>query len=167
MAQNFREGNFFSVALGHGGFGIGLLARQPRRGTVVLAYFFGPRRTLNNLTEGLSALKPSDAQMVCRLKDTGLHRGLWRVVAVSPDWDRQQWPVPPFLRKEGLSGKSIRVEYDGDNLMVPSRETVAGVTDAALPDDMVFDEERMVEALDKLLVEHKSSGAIDPSQWTG
>lgn len=167
MAQTFREGDFFSVSLRRGGFGIGLLARQPRRGTVVLGYFFGPRRPLSDLTDELHALKPADAQMVCRFKDTALHRGLWRVVGTAKNWDRAQWPVPPFLRKEGLSGKGIRIEYDGDNLMVPLREVEAGVTDGTLPDDVVFDEERLVEVLDRILTEQKSAGTVDPAQWSG
>jgi hypothetical protein len=145
---------------------LGLIARQPRRGAVLLGYFFGPRRTHAELTSGLHALTSADAQLVCRFKDSGLHRGLWRVVAVSPQWERDPWPVPAFLRKEGLSGRGIRVEYDGDNLMVPARENAAGVTDAHLPEDVVLDEERVVEQLAKLVQEHRT-GTSDPGQWTG
>lgn len=166
MSQKYREGNFFSVPLGRDGFAIGLIARQPRRGSVLLGYFFGPRHPQADLTaSAVTALKPQDAKLVCRFKDGGLHRGLWRVFAVSRDWQREAWPVPAFLRKEGLSGRGIRVEYDGENLMMPSRESEVAITDSQLPEDVLLDEARVTELLERLL--HEQRPAIDPGQWTG
>ncbi len=166
MSQKYREGNFFSVPLGHGGFALGLIARKPRRGSVLLGYFFGPRRNQADITSGIRELVAADAELVCRFKDTGLHRGLWRVVAVSPEWDRSLWPVPAFLRKEGLSGRDIRVEYDSDSLTMSARETAAGVTEEHLSEDVVLDEERLTEHLSRLLQAHRAE-AVGPGQWTG
>ncbi len=167
MAQEFREGDVFSLPLAHGGFGVGVLARRPRRGTVVLCYFFGPRRKQAAVTEGVDALRAGGALLVCRLKDTGLHRGSWRVIGAIGQWRRDEWPVPPFIRKEGLSQRGIRVEYGDDNLTVSARETAAGVTDMSLADDIVFDEQRIVDALERVIVEQTSTVTVDPSKWTG
>lgn len=42
--------------------------------------------------------------------------------------------MPAFYRREGLSGRGIRVEYDGDNLTTPTREGPASVPDVNLPE---------------------------------
>ena len=104
--------------------------------------------------------------MVCRFKDTGLHRGAWRVIAVDRRWQREHWPIPPFVRLEGLSGRGIRVEYSDENLLVPVRESPASVTDMHLAEDVVLDEQRVAELLAKILQSSRPP-AIDPTQWTG
>lgn len=162
-SQTFREGDWFAVPIGHG-FAIGLVARRPKRGTLFLGYFFGPRRAQPPPVEELRAVRAEQAHLVCRVKDSALHRGLWRVLGRREPWRRKDWPMPAFHHKEGLSGRGIRIEYDGDNLTTPARELEASVTDITLPDDVVFDEARLVDALTKLLAEEKPV-SIDPSQW--
>lgn len=167
MTQKYREGDWFSVPLGHGLMALGLVARRPKRGGgLMLGYFFGPpRKQAPDATE-LLALRAVDVQLVCRFKDAPLHRGLWRVIGACGKWRHKDWPMPPFLRKEGLSGRAIRVEYAADNLTTPASETeaTATATDAVLPEDMVFDEARLVATLNRLLAE-KRPVTLDPTQW--
>jgi Immunity protein 26 len=162
-AQTYKEGDWFAVPMPRG-FAVGLVARQSKRGPLILGYFFGPlRKQLPGETE-LAQINAEQASLICRLKDGALHRGLWRVVAHHPHWRRKDWPLPAFLRREGLSGRGIRIEYDGDNLTTPSREQEASIPDLSLPEDVVLDESRVVDALGKLLAEQKPV-TIDPSHW--
>ena len=161
--QAYKEGDWFAVPLAHG-FALGLVARKPKRGPVVLGYFFGPRRKQLPDSSELQQVKAEQANMICRVKDGGLHRGLWRIIGHHPHWRRKDWPMPAFHRKEGLSGRGLRAEYDGDDLTTPTREVEAGVTDLSLPEDIVFDEMRLTETLARLLAEKKPV-TIDPTHW--
>ena len=164
MAQTYREGDWFVVPLRRGGQALGLVARRPRRGTVVLGYFFGPARTKLPSDEELANVRAEHVQLVCRFKDTCLHRGKWQVVGHHPHWRRKDWPMPAIFRREGLSGRGIRTEYDGDNLTTPTREVPASVPEGALPEDVVLDEDRVVETLALILSEERPV-TLDPSQW--
>lgn len=164
MSQSYREGDWFAVPLARGGYAVGLVARRPKRGTVLLGYFFGPQRGVVPTMTELADLKAADVQLVCRVKDTALHRGVWRVLGRRDRWRRKDWPMPAFHRREGLSGRGIRLEYDGDNLSMPVREVPASVPDASLPEDVVLDEARVLEALARILAE-KRPVTLDQSQW--
>jgi hypothetical protein len=131
---------------------------------VILAYFFGPHRKQLPDAAELAQVKAEQASLICRLRDGALHRGLWRVVGHHPHWRRKDWPLPAFHRREGLSGRGIRIEYDGDNLTTPAREQEASVPDLGLPEDVVLDETRVLDILGKLLAEQKPV-TIDPSHW--
>jgi hypothetical protein len=72
--------------------------------------------------------------------------------------------MPAFHRREGLSGRGIRIEYDGDNLTTPVREVPASIPDASLPEDVVLDEARLLEALSRILAEERPV-TLDQSQW--
>lgn len=165
MTQKYREGDWFSVPLGQGQLALGLVARRPKRGGgLLLGYFFGPPRKQAPDAAELRALSATHVQLVCRFKDAPLHRGLWQVVGACAKWRHKDWPLPPFLRKEGLSGRAIRVEYAADNLTTPAKEAEATAADAAMPEDVVFDETRVVETLKRLFAE-KRLVTLDPTQW--
>ncbi len=164
MTQSYREGDWFAVPLARGGYAAGLVARRPRRGTVLLGYFFGPPREAVPTMAELAGLKAENVQLVCRLKDAALHRGAWRVLGRRERWRRKDWPMPAFHRREGLSGRGIRIEYDGDSLTTPVREVPASIPDAILPDDVVLDEVRVLEALSRILAEERPV-TLDQSQW--
>ncbi len=165
MSQQYREGDWFGVPLGHGQFALGLIARRPKRGGLLFGYFFAPVGKQVPQKADVPELRANQALMVCRFKDAPLHRGLWRVIGSGGKWRHKDWPMPAFLRKEGLSGRGIRIEYAADNLTTPVREIEADATDATLPEDIVYDEERLVLALVRLLAEKRPVG-LDPGQWT-
>lgn len=165
MSQEYGEGDCFSIPLGHGQAAIGLVARRPKRGTLLLGYFFGPPRHDLPASEELQRLTASDAVLVCRIKDGALHRGLWRIIGGTQRWRHEDWPMPSFLRREGLSGRAIRVDYVSDNLTTPAREVEATAADTSLPEDIVLDETRVVETLSRLFASQKPV-AINPGPWT-
>ena len=165
MAQQYDEGDWFAVPVGHGQIALGLIARRAKRGGLLLGYFFGPPRKAAVDPAELQAMQATQAQLTCRFKDAPLHRGLWRVVGSCTKWRHKDWPMPPFLRKEGLSGRAIRIEYAPDNLTTPARELEASATDAALPEDIVYDELRLVDTLNRLFAA-KRPVTLDPGQWT-
>lgn len=164
MTQKYREGEWFSVPLGHGVMAVGLVARRPKRGGLVLGYFFGPPRKQAPDAAELHTFTAAQVQLVCRFREAPLHRGLWQVIGACAKWRHKDWPMPPFLRKEGLSGRAIRVEYDQDNLTTPARESAATATDATLPDDLVYEETRVVETLKRQFAEKRPT-SLDPTQW--
>ena len=164
MGQTYREGDWFVIPLRRGGYALGLVARRPRRGTVMLGYFFGPARNKLPTPEELTRVRAEHAQLVCRMKDTPVHRGVWQIVGRHAHWRRKDWPMPAFLRREGLSGRGIRIEYDGDNLTTPAREVPASVPEGALPEDVVLDETRVLETLMLILSEVRPV-TLDQSQW--
>lgn len=164
MVQSYREGDWLAVPLPRGGYAAGLVARRPRRGTIILGYFFGPPHKAIPTPEELAGIRAEHGQLVCRVKDTAVHRGEWRVLGRPECWRREDWPMPAFYRREGLSGRGIRIEYDDDNLITPAREAAANVPDASLPEDVVLDEARLLELLARLLSE-KWPVIPDPTSW--
>lgn len=153
------------MPIGRDELAVGLVARRPKRGTLCLAYFFGPARRNLPTAEELKELKATDAIFVCRLKDGALHRGLWRVCGSKEKWRHKDWPMPSFLRKEGLSGRAIRVGYDADNLTTPAKEEEATAADLTLPEDVVYEDRRLVATLVALLSAPKLV-TLDPGLWT-
>ena len=134
----YAEGDWIAVPLRDGGYAVGRLARVNNKGGLV-AYFFGPRHQELPTVSELDALVPGDAVLVARLGDLGLLKGHWPVLGQSRLWERSQWCVPAFGRYEGLSGRSLKVEYDDNDPMVLTHET--GISDqerATLPQDGLF-----------------------------
>ena len=147
MAIAIREGQFFLLPVERGQYAVGLIARAPRRGGVLLGYFFGPRRNIEPSSEWLNARTPQQAVLVCRFKDISLFRGEWKLLDMLPGFDRAGWPVPAFHRFEGsvtyVPGASTvtdwRVEYADDNMNTPVHEAPAQGGDFKLGDDLVYD----------------------------
>src|SRR5262245_56584296 len=165
VSQQFKEGDWFFVPLGPQGSAVGLVARRPKRGMLFIGLFFGPARRAPPEQAELDRLAVGDGVLVCRAKDSALHRGLWRVIGHCPRWRHKDWPIPAFVRKEGLSGRAIRIEFGADSLTTPARETEATATDMALPEDIVYDETRVAETLARLLAMKKPIH-LDPGQWS-
>ncbi|WP_376707029.1 Imm26 family immunity protein [Bradyrhizobium agreste] len=98
------------MPLRHGGFARGVVARMPRRGRVVLGYFFGPRlETPASAT--LDDLHPNLAVARIRFGDLGLIQGRWLVIGKMPNWHRADWPIPDFVRRDPISRKAWLVRY--------------------------------------------------------
>lgn len=159
MQPHLREGQFFLLPLGKGSgqYAVGLVARVPRRGGVLLGYFFGPRRREPPGPEWLNGLQASNAVFACRFKDTPLFRGEWRSLSVREPFDRAAWPVPAFHRFDGTSTQvpgvdavqDWRVEYADDNLIMPREERPASKDDLKLVDDLVYDATLLADEVGK------------------
>lgn len=147
MPIPYREGQFFLLPVERGAYAVGLIARAPPRGGVLLGYFFGPRRSAAPVVQWLQALHPQNAALVCRFKDTPLYRGEWKVIGALDPYDREAWPVPAFHRFDGsvthVPGNDAvqdwKVEYGDDNLIVPMKESPAHGADFKLGEDMAYD----------------------------
>jgi hypothetical protein len=67
---------------------------------------------------------------------TATREGSWRIIGRLADWDRVEWPMPVFVRYEELTGRSLRVFYDGDDpLRVVREEQVTPGVDEQGPKD--------------------------------
>ncbi len=109
----YREGTWFAVPLEGGGFGVGIVARVAPKGRIILAYFFGPKQgTVPTLTQ-VEELKAQDAVLTIRVSDLGLVRGAWPIIGQSERWQRSEWPMPVFVRREG--SREWLVYYAEDN----------------------------------------------------
>ena len=157
MAAPYREGQFFLLPLERGSYAIGLIARAPPRGGVLLGYFFGPRRSQAPVVQWLNALHPQNADFVCRFKDTPLYRGEWKLLGVLDTFSRAAWPVPAFHRFDGsvthVPGQETvqdwKVEYGDDNLIVPLKESPAHGADFKLGEDLAHDPRLLSEEVGK------------------
>ena len=171
MSIEIREGQFFLLPVERGQFAIGLIARAPRRGGVVLGYFFGPRRSSPPDTAWLNGVGPQQAVLAARLKDAPLFRGEWQLLGSLLAFDRSQWPVPAFHRFDGSitfvpGGSNVsdwRVEYGDDNLIMPLNEKPAEGADLRLCDDIAYDARLLATEVGKRIAGAVTS--IDDSRW--
>lgn len=136
MAVDYAEGDWFGVPLPEGQYGTCLVARaQPEYGGVLLGYFFGPRSLDPPPLARVRLLTPASAAMVCLFGHLDIRRGRWPLVGRLPEWDRDQWPMPKFIRKPGLGGPAILVVRSNNNPNVTLSETA--VHDASSAADAV------------------------------
>jgi len=171
MTVKLLEGQFFLLPVERGQYAIGLIARVPRRGGVLLGYFFGPRRTSPPNDEALNSLHPQQAAFVCRFKDSALFRGEWKLLCMLKGFDRAHWPVPGFHRFDGSATHvpassavtDWRVDYGDDNLIVPLSETPADATDLKLGDDIAYDAQLLAKEVGHRVVELAPS--VGDSAW--
>ena len=112
--HKYGEGDWFAVPLRESGFADGILARTNRRG-VLLGYFFGPRRDDVPTLEEFSTFKPQNAILISKFGHLGLKQGQWPNLGSIDGWDRNEWPMPVFVRYEELTGRSFNVFYDDDD----------------------------------------------------
>lgn len=112
---NYEEGTFFALPLRNGGYGVGVVARMPRGGKVLLGYFFGRKYAeVPDLSE-VQDFAPLDAVTVQRFGDLGLITNVWTVIGKPPGWDRTKWPIPIFARRCAHTGNPQLVVYRDEN----------------------------------------------------
>ena len=111
VARNkYPEGTIFAVPLRIGGFARGLVARVNPRAACVFGYFFGPK--LPELCQGdATDFKPNSAiaRLICG--DLGLINGEWQIFGQLPDWQRHEWGMPDFVRRDTIGKRAWRVRY--------------------------------------------------------
>jgi hypothetical protein len=126
------EGHLYGVPLGGGLFGVCLVARTGRLGTLG---YFAPRAF-----EGLPSIDdakfpPADAVWVGLFGDLGITKGDWPLIGMVPEWRREKWPLPVFARVSELSGRSFRVSYDDALASQPNVTSATAEEVVALPED--------------------------------
>jgi hypothetical protein len=110
MPLPYSEGSVFLVPLRGGGHARGVVARSPKRGRILLGYFFGPvLKAPDKLA--MDDLDPAKAVLCVIFGDMGLINGEWVVQGMVPGWDRSEWPMPDFVRRDPLSRRAWLVRY--------------------------------------------------------
>jgi hypothetical protein len=118
-----------------GGCARGLVARLDRGG-VVLGYFFGPKIDSEKCIPDSSTLVANKAILVGQFGDLGLQNGEWKITGQLKDFQRAQWPVPEFVRKDD-SGV-VRVSSYDDNMNIVSERRGTSVDAKQLPRDSLM-----------------------------
>lgn len=114
LIRNYEEGDAFVLPIKNGGYVIGIAARVALNGGYVLTYFFGPRRQTPPMLSELVGFSPSAALTVARCSDLGLVTGEWQVIGHLPNWNREDWPIPKFIRRHPTNEWAYLVEYVHD-----------------------------------------------------
>ena len=144
------EGMYFAIPLEPSGFAAGLVARTSKPTGVVLAYFFGRKWGTPPTIEEVSRFTAADAVRILRVGHLGLVRGSWPVIGSLAGWNREDWPVPRFMRIDPLDGYRAVVCYSDHNML--ERTSVArapaGLT---LEEDGLFGAEAAEEEMSDVL----------------
>jgi hypothetical protein len=154
---SYQEGDWFAVPLDRGGYALGIIARMSALG-VLLGYFFGPRRSELPTLADARELTADQAIWIARFSDRGLRgrtrsRIAWPVLGRLDDWNRYDWKMPTFGRKDSVTGVLYRIFYlDDDPDSRPRRQRAASYDQdevAALPTDGVASPDYVEKWLDE------------------
>ena len=121
----YTEGTVFSLPLREGGFARGVVTRAAPEGAVLYGYFFGPK--LSSPDERREdRLRPDTAIAQMIFGDLGLLNGEWKIIGELPNWDRDAWPMPDFVRRDPVGKRAWRVRRsDTDPSKIDSEEPVS------------------------------------------
>ena len=137
MKQPYHEGSWFAVPLINGGYAAGLVARMSPQGKIMLAYLFGPKRLTMPTLEDVRALKAGDALKAIRTGDMALANGRWPVLGEAEGFDRNDWPMPVFIRRSDALKRAWQATY-GDDPAKPEREVSVPYETGGLESDSLF-----------------------------
>lgn len=111
---SYSEGSVFLVPLRKGGYARGVIARSDPKGVVLFGYFFGPR-LMSSDSVTFDDLDPAKATLRVMFGALGLRNGEWRILGMAPDWNRSDWPIPDFARRDPLGRMKSRLVRYSDN----------------------------------------------------
>ncbi|MCB2157044.1 immunity 26/phosphotriesterase HocA family protein [bacterium] len=120
------EGNCCAVPLRNGGFARGVIARISGKGPA-FGYFFGPRcSTLQELQSLGIPPGPEGAILLTQFGDLGLKKEVWPIIGRLPDWNREDWPMPGFIRYNDDRTKAF-IDFCDDDTVESVKEIVVPV----------------------------------------
>ncbi len=82
------------------------------RGSVIFAYLFGVKFEKVPYLDEVIHFKPNDAARKIRTGYLGLINNEWPILGEMPNWSDEDWPMPIFVRKEGLTDRIYYVQRD-------------------------------------------------------
>ncbi len=107
---NYEEGSVFVFPLREGGFARGVVARMNGKGRV-FGYFFGPKlASMGDAT--MDGLEPEKAIWLRDFGDPGFLKDEWKVLGKLPNWQREEWPMPPLSRIDERENRAWLAYYD-------------------------------------------------------
>lgn len=130
----YIEGSVFLVPLRNGGYARGVVARASPSGRGVMGYFFGPR-LLDTASVSCDDLNPGSAVLRIIFGDLGLINGEWPVLGRVVNWNRSEWSMPDFLRRDLLGRMNpVLVRYADDDPNRIELELIIDDHSGMLPD---------------------------------
>ena len=147
---NYNEGTCFVVPLRGRGFARGLVARMNGKG-IVFGYFFGPR--ILSAQDPLIAKMPGYRQAIMsgQFGDLGLLNGEWQLKCRIENWNRDDWPLPPFAKVDDQTGR-VTLSYYDENTLAFVREERGDLSDVdKYPKDVLMGYGAVEIRLDSLL----------------
>lgn len=145
----YREGSIFVVPLRGNGYARGVVARSGKEGKILLGYFFGPRLSARSPVP-LEDVNPNGSILRALFGDLSLISGEWPVSGQVPNWDKAQWPMPDFVRKEPFSKRAWLVRHSDVDPGKIESETPTDFS-SLLPNDSLYGSGAVEIALTKLL----------------
>jgi hypothetical protein len=134
----YGEGDVFCVPLADGTFSLGVIARMTNAGKVLLGYFFTTVFRQCPNVETMPLLRAEDAARIIRFGDLGLFNGEWTVVGRLPEWQRADWPMPPFIMRPPLTNTASLIFYSDEDPNKVSRIVKCDPNIDAYAKDSVF-----------------------------
>jgi regulator of ribonuclease activity B/immunity protein 26 of polymorphic toxin system len=138
MKLNYTEGTWFAVPLTSGGFGVGVVARATKKGRVILVYLFGPKREAVPPLSDVAGIDPSAAVIVARIGDLHLFDGKWPLLGRTPEWQRENWPMPMFRRSPPFLNHEYNVRYSDVDPSCVVSETKVALGTSTFDEDMMW-----------------------------
>lgn len=118
MKHKYSEGTWFAVPLRNGGFATGIVTRKSPKGGIIVAHYFGPRMDAPSTMEEVGSFSATHALITLRSGDISIKNGLWPIIGHAPNFSRQEWPTPLFIRKQDIGGKAYAMAYDDQDVSV-------------------------------------------------
>jgi len=152
MSLPYAEGTWFAVPLETGSYAAGLVARATKKGRVILCYFFGRYQNIPALND-VSCLKIDSAILAVRVGDLALIDSTWPIIGSISSWNREQWPMPLFVRREEPLSKRAWLVHrsDIDPNLVVHEELLREPPADNLRSDSIFSSRSAQKVLNKLL----------------
>ena len=114
MAKRIRynEGQWFAVPLQPAGYALGLIVRGKPAERRAVGYFFGPQLPPPPDRGGHRRQTPPGRRPDRPVRRSRHRPGEWPLLATRRPWNRADWPLPQFVRRDVLSSAARLVEYD-------------------------------------------------------
>lgn len=129
-----QEGDVFSYPINDDLFGIGLVLRI--NGMIMLSVFFDPKFVNQDSNVLKLDLSKQVIFFTCLCSALGIKNSRWKILGKLESWDKRQWPIPVFKRKDSLSGEYSKVFYNENLEETNCIEVESGaVTIIDCPDD--------------------------------
>jgi hypothetical protein len=117
------EGTAFLVPLRNGEYARGVVTRTDPHGEILFGYFFGPRID-SNIGVNVDDLNPATSLLRILFGALGLRDGKWPIIGQISKWERSDWPMPDFIRRDPLNRRKPRLVRYSDRDPSIEREYV-------------------------------------------